>query len=71
MLDEVAVSTEEPDGKGLLFLLLSVAMEMNLNTEEAQPESGLAREEELASGLRIPNSTLGFGVAEGAMRLGC
>lgn len=71
VLDEVAVLTEELDGKGLLFLLLSMAMEMNLNMEEAQAESGLAREEELASELRIPNSMLGFGVVEGAMRLGC
>lgn len=69
-LDEVVVAAEEElDGKGLSLSLLGVARKMGLNMGEAQAGPGVAREE-VAGGLSIPNSTLGFGVGEGAEEAG-
>ena len=67
ILDEVVLET---DDKGLLFSVLGVAIKMDLTTREAQAVPGVAREEELAGGLSIPNSMLDFGVGEGAMEAG-
>lgn len=69
-LDEVVVAAEEElDGKGLWLSLLGVARKMGLNMGEAQAGPGVAREE-VAGGLSIPNSMLGFGVGEGAEEAG-
>lgn len=43
---------------------------MDLNIGEAQIEPGVAMEKELAGGLSIPNSIVGFGVGEGAVEDG-
>lgn len=69
VLDEAVVVAEELDGKGLSFSLLGVAIKMGLNMGE-EAGAGMAREEELAGGLSIPNSMLGFGVGEGAVEAG-
>lgn len=70
VLDEVVVAAEaELDGKGLSLSLLGVARKMGLNMGEAQAGPGVAREE-VAGGLSIPNSMLGFGVGEGAEEAG-
>lgn len=60
MLEEIVVVAEELAGKGLSLSLLGVAGKMGLNMGEAQAGPGVAREEELAGGLSIPNSMLGF-----------
>lgn len=70
VLDEAVVAAEELVGKGLLLSLLGVAGKMGLNMGEAQAGPGVAREEELAGGLSIPNSMLGFGVGEEAVEAG-
>lgn len=70
VLDEAVVAAEELLGKGLSLSLLGVAGKMGLNMGEAQAGAGVAREEELAGGLSIPNSMLGFGVGEEAVEAG-
>lgn len=70
VLDEAVVVAEELDGEGLSSSLLGVAIKMGLNMGEAEAGPGMAREEELAGGLSIPNSMLGFGVGEGAVEAG-
>lgn len=70
VLAGVVVAAEELVGKGLSLSLLGVAGKMGLNMGEAQAGPGVAREEELAGGLSIPNSVLGFGVGEGAVEAG-
>lgn len=70
VLDEAAVEAEELAGRGLSLSLLGVAGKMGLNMGEAQAGPGVAREEELAGRLSIPNSMLGFGVGEGAVETG-
>lgn len=70
VLDEIVVVAEELVDKGLSLSLLGVAEKMGLNMGEAQAGPGVAREEELAGGLSIPNSTLGFGVEERAEEAG-
>lgn len=69
LLADAAVAAEELVGKGLSLSLLGVAGKMGLNMGEAQAGPG-AREEELAGGLSIPNSRLGFGVGEAAVEAG-
>lgn len=70
VLDAATVAAEELVGKGLSLSLLGVAGKMGLNMGEAQAGPGVAREEELAGALSIPNSMLGFGVGEGAVEAG-
>lgn len=70
VLAGVVVAAEELVGKGLSLSLLGVAGKMGLNMGEAQAGPGVAREEELAGGLSIPNRVLGFGVGEGAVEAG-
>lgn len=70
VLAGVVVAAEELVGKGLSLSLLGVAGKMGLNMGEAQAGPGVAREEELAGRLSIPNSALGFGVGEGAVEAG-
>lgn len=70
VLDEAVVVAEELPGKGLSLSLLGVAGKMGLNMGEPQAGAGVAREEELAGGLSIPNSMLGFGVGEEAVEAG-
>lgn len=43
---------------------------MDLNIGEAQTEPGVEMEKELAVGLSISNSMVGFGVGEGTMEDG-
>lgn len=69
VLAGVVVAAEELVGKGLSLSLLGVAGKMGLNMGEAQARPGVAREEELAGGLSIPNSVLA-GVGEGAVAAG-
>lgn len=69
VLEEIVVA-EELAGKGLSLSLLGVAGKMGLNMGEAQAGPGVAREEELAGGLSIPNSMLGFAGEERAEEAG-
>lgn len=69
--DEAAVVVaEEPDGTGLAFSLLGVAIKMGLNMGEQAGPGVAGEEEDVAGGFSIPNSMLGFGVGDGAVEAG-